>query len=178
MTDQKNIFPTFRDIPGYEGCYQISDAGQIIRTGKSTGATVGRRLKLQDHKEGYIATSLWMDNKEKRFLVHRLVYAAFCGPILDGLQINHINGNKKDNRLENLEAVTQQENIEHAVRTGLADGKGEKNSQAKLTAEKVRDIRASHIPGLVGYKKLAKKHGVKWETIRGVLKKETWQHVK
>lgn len=178
MMGSQQVLPEWKDIPGYEACYQISDAGEVIRTGKATGATVGRRLKLQDHNEGYVATSLWRDNKEKRFLVHRLVFMAFCGPIPDGQEINHINGNKKDNRIENLEAVEPQENIDHAIRIGLVNNVGEKNPMAKLTAEKVRDIRLSHIPGVFGYKQLAKKHGVKWETIRGVLKGENWQHVK
>ncbi len=70
--------------------------------------------------------------------VHRLVVTCFIGEIPDHLVVNHKNGIKTDNRVENLEIVTRSQNIIHAYATGLAEGKaGEDNSQAKLTEQQV-----------------------------------------
>lgn len=77
---------------------------------------------------------------------HRLVYGAVHGPIDEGLVVNHINGNKADNRPANLEAVTQGENISHAYRTALRPRhalhmRGEKHPGAKVTDAQTEEIR-------------------------------------
>lgn len=61
---------------------------------------------------------------------HRVIWEAINGPIAAGMQINHINGIKHDNRLENLELVTSSENLRHAYRLGLADARGDRNGRA------------------------------------------------
>jgi hypothetical protein len=76
-------------------------------------------------------------------LAHRLIWEIVNGPIPEGMQINHINGIKTDNRIANLELVTPQQNSAHAYRTGLSKRMiGEQNGQARLTNAKVRSIRA------------------------------------
>jgi len=62
-------------------------------------------------------------------MAHRIIWEFVNGPIPDGMQINHINGIKHDNRIDNLEVVTQSENTKHAYRIGLASAKGEKNGR-------------------------------------------------
>jgi len=121
-------------------------------------------------------------NKSTRFFVHRLVAAAFISPICKPMEVNHKDGNKTNNRLSNLEIVTRQWNIDHAVRTKLIDNKGMKNSQAVLTDELVMEIRNSYTRGGIwnggkGYKALAKQYGVKWGTIRDIIKRQNWAHV-
>lgn len=85
--------------------------------------------------EGYLVTSLPNNGKRTYYLVHRAVYETFNGEIPEGKVINHIDGDKQNNWVSNLECVTAKENTQHAYRTGLAKGKaGEDNSMAKLSA--------------------------------------------
>ena len=71
----------------------------------------GKILSPSTDKYGYLRVILSKDGKAKNFQVHRLVYEAFCGEIPDGLVVNHINEDKTDNRLENLNLLTPKENL-------------------------------------------------------------------
>lgn len=107
----------WKDIPGYEGYYQVSNTGKV----KSLDGYYKRKypiiLKPSLHR-GYYRVVLCVDQNRKSIHVHQLVMLAFTGEP-NGLQINHINGIKTDNRLCNLEYVTQSENMKHAYRIGL-----------------------------------------------------------
>lgn len=92
----------------FDGTHQVSDAGNIRRAN-------GEPRKLQRYSNGY----LFIAYKGKHYSVHRLVAAAFVPNLEDKPEVNHINGNKADNRAENLEWCTQSENLHHAVKTGL-----------------------------------------------------------
>lgn len=76
---------------------------------------VYRVKKFTDNHIGYLSVGLINNDGQRNFYVHRLVYMTFVGDIPDGLQVNHINHNKSDNRLENLEIVTASENLEKSV---------------------------------------------------------------
>jgi len=108
------------DVKDYEGVYEISNDGLVRRIGKAKSARVGRILKpAQTERGGYHVVSLWRYNKGTTRLIHRLVAIAF----VEGdhsLTVNHKDGNKLNNRAENLEWVTLEENTLHAHRTGLA----------------------------------------------------------
>lgn len=95
------------------GKYTISSLGIIRRTRD------WKELATVVTKKGYITVSLSIDKKRKPYSVHRLVATAFISNCLSKGQVNHINGKKSDNRLENLEWVTSKENMQHAFRTGL-----------------------------------------------------------
>lgn len=93
------------------------------------------------NSDGYLITSLPTINGRSWASVHRVVYETFNGDIPKGMVINHKDGNKQNNHIENLEICTPSENTIHAYATGLAFGKaGEDNSQAKLTAEQFLQI--------------------------------------
>jgi hypothetical protein len=89
------------------------------------------------------------------------------------MQVNHKDGNKANNRPENLEYVTAKENVAHAVCTGLRDTKGVKNAKSKLNEEKVRAIRQSMETGYA----LARKYGVTQRAICMVRHRLSWGHV-
>jgi hypothetical protein len=110
-------------------------------------------------------------------LVHRLVLAAFEGACPDGHEVNHKNGVKTDNCLGNLEYMTREQNIAHAMAYGLMRLIGEDNPMAILTTRQVEEIRATYEPGTVGYKRLGNRYGVSWETIRNIIKRRSWDAV-
>lgn len=113
----KGAAEIWKTIPGYEELYEASNLGRIRSLPRAT--TNGRVLKLYcNSKNGYMYVSLSKDNVQKSRRVHRLVMAAFNG-LNDGLQVNHLNGNKADNRIDNLEYCTQSENMKHAYIAGL-----------------------------------------------------------
>jgi len=106
----------WKDIPGYEGHYKISNLGQVKSLLDKNGKCRDLIIK-QDTAAGYRQVSLYLNGTLKRYKVHRLVLETFIGK--SKLQVNHINGVKSDNRLSNLEYVTQSENMKHAYLLGL-----------------------------------------------------------
>ena len=116
----------WKDIKGYEGYYQVSNLGRVRsldRTVRVCGGGIrkvkGRLLIPQLSGRGYFAVALWKNNKEKSATVHRLVINSFV-PKTEGKEgVNHRDGNKQNNYLENLERCSQSENCSHAYRIGL-----------------------------------------------------------
>lgn len=112
----------WKDIPSYEGLYQVSNLGNIkslsrkfFTTNNGYVITKEKKLKKQNDRKGYEYVNLYKDKKMKSLKVHRLVLLSFVG--FSELTIDHINGIKSDNRLENLEYVSQRENnIRHVLK--------------------------------------------------------------
>lgn len=107
----------WKEIEGYEGFYEVSDQGQVRRVGKATGAMAGRVLKSHFGGSGYLQLNLSKESVIRKAMVHRLVAKAFLPERSE--TVNHINGDKSDNRAENLEWATQSENNQHAWDSGL-----------------------------------------------------------
>ena len=117
----------WKDIPGYERLYQASNQG-IIRTapGKTTSNAryekrVWKTRVMKGRGKSLVGwrVGLWKDGVCKSWLVARLVALTWVEGYKDGLTVNHINGNRFDNRVENLEWLTLAENIRHGFETGL-----------------------------------------------------------
>ena len=118
----------WKDIKGYEGVYQVSNFGRIKSIVKY------KKLMLSSENEnGYLRVCLIDKNKKKRtILIHRLVAKTFIPNPKNKEQVNHIDGNKYNNCVENLEWCTQSENMQHAFKNNLITReKGEKNHRAK-----------------------------------------------
>jgi HNH endonuclease/NUMOD4 motif len=107
----------WKPIPGYPN-YEASDNGRIRNTMRS-------RLMRGGNIKGYRRVQFGRDTSH--MLWHRLVAAAFLGPCPTGLEVNHKNGRKNDNRIENLEYKTHLENMAHAFNTGLRSTKIKKS---------------------------------------------------
>lgn len=137
----------------------------------------GRILSPFCDRKGYLMVKVCVPGLPKRTVrVHRLVAEAFIGPVNAIQQVNHINGDKADNNVANLEYVTCRTNIQHAWETGLCKSRfGERGSNAKLSSEDVSSIRATHPAKSLG--ELARTYGVSKRTISDIVKRKTWVHL-
>jgi hypothetical protein len=172
----------WRPIPGAEGFYRVSDQGRIRSERlphKTVGRQRGRVLKPCPDNKGYLLFRICIPGRPpKTMKVHRAVALAFLGPAPEGLQINHKNGDKRDNRVENLEYISCRENIRHCWQMGLhgvAHTRGETNVSSKLREADVLAIRAQY-PSM-SYAQLARKYRVTLQNIYSIVKRQTWRHV-
>lgn len=151
--------------------YVVSSKGEIWSNYKNDF------LIPQDNGIGYMKVVLRVDGKPKNVYVHRLVAECFL-PNPKGLkEVNHIDGNKRNNNLSNLEWCTGLENKNHAAKTGLTN-RGERNHAHKLTEEQIRSIRSEYVYGSrdKGQYALAKKYGVSQTAIRYILNGRNWRY--
>ncbi len=160
----------WRDVEHYPG-YQVSREGQV-RTLKRGG----KLLAQVEGSRGYMRVNLYRDGKAKHFLVHRLVAAAWLGPIPPGKQVNHRDGAKSNNTLSNLEIITAEANRAHALRHGFFCSKGEANPRAKLKESDVVEIRRCLAAG-VRVRDLAIRYDLSDRAIYLVWRRKTWSHV-
>lgn len=123
----------WKDIPGYEGLYQVSNLGRV----KSLRFNKEKILK-QSFIKGYYDIKLAKNKVGKRFSIHRLVYMTFKGPIPEGLQVNHINEIKSDNRPENLNLLTPKENTNWGTRNERASEAMKGKNVGKPKSEETR----------------------------------------
>ena len=180
-----SIMEIWKDIKNYEGCYQVSNDGKIKtvsrlikRKNKGDFILKSRILKQLKNNKGYFNIRLCFNNIKKSFTVHRLVANAFIINFKNKPQINHINCIKSDNRIENLEWVTNDENQHHAKINGTRKGitAGEKNGRAILTEKEVKHIRENSKKW--GAKlKLAKKFNVSKGCIYHICSNKNWKHI-
>lgn len=111
----------WKDVQGYEGLYQVSDDG-VVRSmprKSASGRTLSGVILRQHTVDRYNRVTLYKGGKRHTYMVHRLVARAFCPNPENKPQVNHIDGNRFNNRAENLEWCTQAENNKHAWNTGL-----------------------------------------------------------
>lgn len=156
-------------IPGWEN-YEVSNKGRVRRITTACGTWKNRIHKaLLDN--GYPRALLSHPKKKRKAIhVHRLVMLAFVGP--SNLHVNHINGIKTDNRLENLEYVTPLENRKHAARMGLMRHGAEVNT-AKLSEHDIKNIRLDRRTQM----EIAKDYKVSQTNISAIKRRETWKHI-
>lgn len=156
--------------------YIVSNRGRVVRHGAAQGTFTGKILKPKISKTGYAKLCLRRDGDKWYARIHRLVADAFIGPCPPGHQINHIDGDKLNNRSDNLEWATQAENMAHAAEVGLRP-RGEGHKRSKLNEQKVREIRARHAAG-ENYRQLARAFNIDPSVTRRVVRREAWKHVK
>jgi hypothetical protein len=176
---------TWKDVPGYDGAYQISDHGRIRSVPRKVNNGNGFRMsdslimKQYDNGHGYLRVCLSNGVKKKFTLVHRLIAENFL-PNLENMPIvNHIDGDKRNNDLSNLEWCDSSYNNQHAFDNKLIKPlRGERHKKAKLTELEVLDIKLLLDSGSLKQTEIAKLYKVHPNTINGIKTKSTWKHLK
>lgn len=174
----------WKDIKGYEGLYKISTLGRIKKMEGKVHYKDGRVRRYREQlrkvrigKAGYPAVTLTKNKKKKTHTIHSLLAEAFI-PKVDGKdRINHINGIKSDNSLENLEWCTQKENMTHARDTGLLTTYGENTHSSKLTEADVLEIRDLFENKKYSHQKIADIFNVSRENVGSIVRRQTWTHI-
>lgn len=140
--------PFWKDIPGYEGLYQISRRGQVKSLGRKITDNRGRITERKDiikinqvDMRGYYRIQLKKDGILKNFRIHRLIALAFIPNPGKKKCINHKDANKKNNRISNLEWCTHKENIRHAFTNKLVyRARGEKCANSTISDTQAEQI--------------------------------------
>lgn len=180
----------WRVCPGFPN-YSVSNTGRVKRTGRTSGARPGMILKGQLSSHGYTRVGVCRNRKKFFCSVHRLVAFAFIGDPPEGkTQVNHLNGIKTDNRVENLEWASPEDDLIHRMRTGLVPTgtrsgsythperrpRGERHGMARLTEDDIRGIRALAQSGH-GPKAIGRAFGISKTHASRIINGLSWSHV-
>ena len=178
------------DVFGYEGHYKVSNLGKVQslkryvekfdpRTDMQMSYLVKEhvlRLRIKG-KGNYCYACLYKDKKRRDFLISRLVAKHFIPNPENKPEVNHIDGNKLNNSVDNLEWSTESENMQHAFLMGLNKGnKGVNCGAAKLTEEKVKEI-ILLLTEQQSQRGIAKLFEVSQGTVSQINREETWTHI-
>lgn len=161
-----------KDVKDYEGLYFLNENGSIFSYPKKTRKGI-REIFPNIINSNYMMIDLCKNGKVKKHLFHRLMAQTFLENKENKEQVNHINGIKTDNRLENLEWNTRSENQKHSIKIGLRTAKGIKNSQSKLTEKQVLDI----FKDTRTYKEIIKDYKISIPTISNIKTGYSWTHI-
>jgi YesN/AraC family two-component response regulator len=169
----------WKDIPGYENEYQVSNLGRVKSLERYVNHNYGglklvyeKYMKLSKSNNGYYGLSL----KRKRKSIHRLVAITFIENKNNLPCINHIDGDKSNNCVSNLEWVNYSQNLKHAFDNNLRSSKGTKHPQCKLTEKEVKQIRELYNKGL-DHKTIADMFSISKSYVGTIGRKITWKHV-
>jgi len=172
-----------------DGCrdnYKISTNGIVksikrkcfIKNSNKWRTVPEKILSLKEDKDGYLCLHLSSNIKNWYGSLHRLLALTFIPNPLNLPQVNHKDGNKLNNKLENLEWVTAKQNIQHAVDTGLnISVKGEKRAFAKMTDKLVLEARKRYKEENISLVKLAKDYSISPQTLHDIVKGNKWKHL-
>lgn len=162
------------------GKYSVSSFGRV------KNANSGRIMKATISKKGYVRLSVMLPCGGRiTAQVHRMVALAFIPNPLNLPQVNHIDGNKQNNKIDNLEWISNLENMRHAWKTGLRNKekislslpRGEDSGLSKVSNKQAEEIRKSYYLNTVPQAKLALIYGVNQSTISRIINKKTYKEI-
>ncbi len=160
----------WRDVPGYEGIYQVSNTGRVkaLTRVSSVGRHLKERILKPSNINGYHGYNLCRGGERQHFYAHQLVYMTFIGEIAPPMEIDHINKVRDDNRPENLRLFTRKQNMQFRRQRG-AD-----NYAAKLSWEQADDIRNRIQNPQVTQAELAREYEVTPTCINNIVSGKTY----
>jgi hypothetical protein len=178
----------WKAVAGYEGHYEVSNLGRVKslarkvisrnRNCSSMECCLQERM-LSPSKGQYFVVTLMKEGRGKNTYLHRIIAKAFIPNPFNLPMVNHIDGDKLNNSLDNLEWCTDNYNRRHAIRlNGTERFRGENNNQAKLTKEqviKIREICAKE--PCISYGFLSRIYGVTPKYIGAIVARKTWSHI-
>lgn len=177
----------WRDVPGYEGYYEVSNLGRVRSLDRYVRAAryaptmrlhKGGILRLSGHcKDGrhYLNVAFCKEGIIRKQEIHILVLSTFLAQRPLGMVANHIDGDRTNNAINNLEWVTSKRNSRHAVEIG-AIGVGERSQSAKLTEAHVQEIRRMAGAGLSS-RQVGEQFGVTPSNIQAIWLRKSWKHL-
>lgn len=171
-------------VRSFEDFYEVSSLGRvrsldrtITRRDGATKRFKGRILSSAKHNSGYRSVTLAKEGVNKSFLVHRLVAEAFLPRAPYHEEVNHKDGNKTNNAVENLEWCSRSENIQHSIKIGLFTKLvGSQKPASKLTERDVVEIRR-HLESGMLVREVAARFGVSTAPISCIKHGKAWTHV-
>ena len=175
----------WKPISGYEESYEVSDLGRVkslmrITVNKSNPNRlyhIEERILQLVNRSGptsYFCVCLQKNGLTKQFNVHRIVAEAFLPDWDPNLQVNHLNGNKQDNRISNLEMCTQSGNMKHAYDNKLTTNYGESHYRSVLTKEQVVQIRLLYHFWDLTQQQIAKSFSINQKTVWEIVNNKTY----
>jgi hypothetical protein len=163
------------EIQGTNGLYFVSDKGNV----RSAHFGKEKQLTYFINKKGYQNVFLYFNGKRLCTRIHRLVAMSFIPNVQNKDQVNHKNGIKTDNSVENLEWVNNSENVKHAFDTGLKKPNivhGSRHGMSKLNESQVLEIRQMNQEGQTSTS-IAKNFGLSLGTVSGIVLRRNWKHI-
>lgn len=154
----------YKDTP-----YFVDTEGNVYRNGKKLKGSM---------RNGYIRLDSSYNNKRIQYSIHRLVAELYIPNPENKPEVNHINGVKTDNRVDNLEWVSSTENMKHAYKLGLKKVlNGDSNGNSKLNEKQIAEIRQKYTPRKYSTYKLAKEYNVSQSVVFYIIKNIMWKHI-
>lgn len=179
------VMEEWKDVEGFEGYYQVSSHGRIkslrrnhrmsnnrIEYDRSCGGAIRKQGVLA---LGYMCIGTCKNSIKNTYLVHRMVSIAFIPNPDNKPCVNHIDGNKTNNHVSNLEWCTYAENTNHAIKKGLMNyARGEKIYQSRLNEFQVRVIRKTSD---LTHKELGEVFNISRSIITRIKNRDSWRHI-
>lgn len=165
----------WRPVVGFEDRYDVSDQGDVRSLNRIHPSRFMKIMAAHPNNRGYLYVTLFDGIKGHNLAVHRLVLDAFVGPCPEGHQGAHNNGDRTDNRAENLRWASAKENIADRTAHGRTV-RGTDQHAAKLDDGTVRTIKRMHVAGFSAYE-TARLACVNVSTVRAIWSGEAWRHV-
>lgn len=189
--DKKNkdmkhpINEIWKDIPGYEGMYECSNYGNIKSVDRNIeNSLIGSFIKKGIHKSpsmrgNYLKVALSKNGVVKQISVHRIIAETFITNFNGKKCVNHKNGIKTDNRVENLEWNSYSENTNHSYKNGLqVSQKGSSHGKSKTNENDVLEMRNMYRNDSLSVSAIAKMYNLSVPTVSEIVNNKSWVHVK
>lgn len=175
----------WKPVKHYESYYEVSNKGNIRSIERIVVLPTHQYLKRQKiikqfkDRRGYFHVKLYNGFGEcKSLTTHRIVALTFIDNPEGLIEVNHIDHNKHNNHVDNLEWITRSDNIKHSyIHRDPKTYKGSGNKNAKLTEEQVKNIRKEYKNNKITYKELAYKNNVGVTLIGYIVNNKVWKHV-
>jgi len=167
----------YKIIISTNGRYEINNNGDIRST------KTKQKMHQSKAGAGYLRINAWINKKHITKYVHRLVAEIFIGSCPNNMEVNHIDGNKLNNNVSNIEYISHSENLKHAIKIGIrkpshiSRNVGENHGLSKLTNNDVIEMRRLWDTGNYTQSELSKTFGINFRRVSCIVRGDSWKHL-